>query len=350
MPLKVSQGIGAWIKDFKDSNAPQFKGKSDKERRDQAIAAYLSAKRGPEKEATDVNELDTNTLISYRKKANKQRYSNNITKRPQRTKGVDRANKKLTKRGIDKFDNKVEADTHASADKKPEKYIGPDGKVKIRMVPTKVKQDEEIIRSKKSSAKLKRDASSRTTGSQEQREDFNFKVDIEGLPSLFMTGNSPGSVKSHLRKLVKQPSMVKDVQRVTRHDKKKELRKKSMEEEVPHNRDEGKPGSRKHAAKMTPGQVKENRRERLRAKLAAVGKDMKKTADELKKTTDDYNRRFMNTADKQNKKQQNEFIDAIKKSVGGMVQNYRDKRNIAAPGKGTNVRRGAVPGKDGRSQ
>lgn len=48
MPLKVKDGIGAWIDDFKKSDAPQFKGKSDKERRDQAIAAYLSAKRGGE--------------------------------------------------------------------------------------------------------------------------------------------------------------------------------------------------------------------------------------------------------------------------------------------------------------
>jgi len=31
-------------------------------------------------------------------------------------------------------------------------------------------------------------------------EDFTFKVDVEGLPSMFMTGNSPGEVKSHLRK------------------------------------------------------------------------------------------------------------------------------------------------------
>ena len=50
MPLKVSDGIAAWIKDFKKSDAPQFKGKSEKERRDQAIAAYLSAKRGPQNE------------------------------------------------------------------------------------------------------------------------------------------------------------------------------------------------------------------------------------------------------------------------------------------------------------
>ena len=53
MPLKVSDGIGAWIKDFKKSDAPQFKGKSDKERRDQAVAAYLSAKKGPLPESTD---------------------------------------------------------------------------------------------------------------------------------------------------------------------------------------------------------------------------------------------------------------------------------------------------------
>lgn len=172
MPLKVSDGIGAWIKDFKKSDAPQFKGKSEKERRDQAIAAYLSAKRGPQKEA----------------------------------------------------------ETHASADKKPEKYIGPDGKTKIRMVPVKKKVDEE----------------------------FMFKVEVEGLPQMFMKGNSPGEVKTHLRKLVKQPSMVKSVDRMTKHDVKKQRRKQAMVGE-------------------------ENRRDRLRAKLAAVGKDMEKTNKDIKK-------------------------------------------------------------------
>ena len=53
--LKVSDGMGAWIDDFKKSDAPQFKGKDEKERRDMAIAAYLSAKRGgkPQKENDD---------------------------------------------------------------------------------------------------------------------------------------------------------------------------------------------------------------------------------------------------------------------------------------------------------
>lgn len=172
MPLKVSDGIGAWIKDFKKSDAPQFKGKSEKERRDQAVAAYLSAKRGPQKEA----------------------------------------------------------ETRASADKKPEEYVGPDGKTKIRMVPTKKKVDEEFV----------------------------FKVEVEGLPDMFMKGNSPGQVKTHLRKLVKQPSMVKSVERQTKHDVKKQRRKQAV--------------------------VGENRRDVLRKRLAMVGKDMKKTNKELKKT------------------------------------------------------------------
>jgi len=55
MPLKVSDGIGAWIKDFQKSDAPQFKGKDKEERRDMAIAAYLSAKRGDKKESSIVD-------------------------------------------------------------------------------------------------------------------------------------------------------------------------------------------------------------------------------------------------------------------------------------------------------
>ena len=42
--LSVKQGAGAWISDFKTSDAPQFKNKSAKERREMALAAYLKAK------------------------------------------------------------------------------------------------------------------------------------------------------------------------------------------------------------------------------------------------------------------------------------------------------------------
>ena len=47
--LKVSQGAGEWVKDFQDSDAPQFKDKSDKKKAQMAIAAFLDAKRRGEK-------------------------------------------------------------------------------------------------------------------------------------------------------------------------------------------------------------------------------------------------------------------------------------------------------------
>ena len=194
MPLKVSDGIAAWIKDFQKSDAPQFKGKSKEQRRDQAVAAYLSAKRGPLKKEGAFTQ-----------------------------KAVDAGKMKPPSRA--------------------------------RLVAIQKQKDAEKKAVDKAISKLR-------------KEDFTFKVDVEGLPALFMKGNSPGSVKAHLRKLVKQPSMVKDVKRVTKHDKKKEFRKRSMEE------------------------VTENRRDRLRAKFAAVGKDMKKTNDELKKITTDYKKKF----------------------------------------------------------
>lgn len=63
-------------------------------------------------------------------------------------------------------------------------------------------------------------------------EEFTFKVDVEGLPDMFMKGNSPGAVKAHLRKLVKQPSMIKSVDRMTKHDVKKTYRDKAQGKEV----------------------------------------------------------------------------------------------------------------------
>ena len=48
-----------------------------------------------------------------------------------------------------------------------------------------------------------------------------FKVSVEGLPDMIMVGRSPGQIKSQLRKIVKQPSMINDVQRMPRSKVKK---------------------------------------------------------------------------------------------------------------------------------
>jgi hypothetical protein len=66
-------------------------------------------------------------------------------------------------------------------------------------------------------------------------EEMTFKVEVEGLPSLFMSGNSPGQVKNHLRKLIKQPSMIKSVERQTKHDVKKTYRAKAQGKDIDEN-------------------------------------------------------------------------------------------------------------------
>lgn len=45
MPLKPSDDISTWIKDFQKSDDPRFDGKSKEKRREMAIAAHLSAQR-----------------------------------------------------------------------------------------------------------------------------------------------------------------------------------------------------------------------------------------------------------------------------------------------------------------
>jgi len=51
--LKASDDMGTWVKDFQDSDAPQFKGKSKEKRRQMAIAAKLDAEDDVKKESFD---------------------------------------------------------------------------------------------------------------------------------------------------------------------------------------------------------------------------------------------------------------------------------------------------------
>ena len=92
-------------------------------------------------------------------------------------------------------------------------------------------------------------------------EKFDFKVSVDGFPEMFMSGNSPGEVKTALRKLVKQPSMIKSVDRVTKAEKKKEFRKKVREEKTSGQVDYGSDESVKILKKKTPGQKDEGIRD-----------------------------------------------------------------------------------------
>ena len=59
-------------------------------------------------------------------------------------------------------------------------------------------------------------------------EAMTFAVNVEGLPQMFLNGNSPGEIKQNLRKMFKQPSMIQSVKRVTPHDVKKVFRMKAQ--------------------------------------------------------------------------------------------------------------------------
>jgi hypothetical protein len=55
-------------------------------------------------------------------------------------------------------------------------------------------------------------------------EEMMFKVSVEGLPDMVMIGNSPAQIKATLRKIVKQPSMIGDIDRMTKGEVKKRYR------------------------------------------------------------------------------------------------------------------------------
>jgi len=97
-----------------------------------------------------------------------------------------------------------------------------------------------------------------------KNESFDFRVNVDGFPEMFMSGNSPGEVKTALRKLVKQPSMIKSVDRVTKAEKKKEYRQKVREGKTAGKVDYGSDESVKMMKKTTPGQKDEGIMDTLR--------------------------------------------------------------------------------------
>jgi hypothetical protein len=99
--------MGDVIKDFQDSDAPQFKGKSDEKRRQMAIAAKLS-----NEEVEELDELSNSTMGSYTKKAAadfdarkpKMGYDGQLKKMQNRKVGVNRALDKMYGEEVEQTD------------------------------------------------------------------------------------------------------------------------------------------------------------------------------------------------------------------------------------------------------
>ena len=207
MPLNPKDGIGSYIKDFRKSKAPQFKGKSKKKRQQMAVAAYLDAKRGPQEA-----KLAGSSLKLFGQ-------NNRDGSKPE----LDRDKPtfaKLRKKAIQKKNIKK---TQSAYDK----------------------HNKDDVLSKHGFKRPMMD----------DVKEGSYKVSIAGLPDMYMDDKTPGALLQKLRKIVKQPSMIQDVERTTDAKKKKAFRQKAQGREVTeYQYDYGTPESVKLMRKKTPGQ------------------------------------------------------------------------------------------------
>ena len=202
MPLDPKDGIGSYIKDFKKSKAPQFKGKSEKKRRDMAIAAYLDAKRGPQEAKLAGNSL----------------------------KLFGQLNRSGTKPELDRNQTIVDPRDLRGRPKKPDPNPETKYGIKHPLHPANLAKKKKL-------------------------KEGSYKVSIAGLPDMYMDGKTPGALLQKLRKIVKQPSMIQDVERTTTAKKRKAFRQKAQGREVSEYKyDYGTPESVKLMKQITPGQ------------------------------------------------------------------------------------------------
>ena len=222
MPLDPKDGIGSYIKDFKKSKAPQFKGKSEKKRRQMAIAAYLDAKRGPQEA-----KLIGNTLKLFGQ-SNRPKTFGELSMKLKAKAKLQRA------------------------------LVGPNRKQRPDWMRDTGKRAKEIAkRARGHYALAKRDDTRKELAKRALgiTTEGSYKVSIAGLPDMYMDGKTPGALLQKLRKIVKQPSMIQDVERTTTAKKRKAFRQKAQGREVAEYKfDYGTPESVRFMKKHTPGQ------------------------------------------------------------------------------------------------
>jgi len=62
-------------------------------------------------------------------------------------------------------------------------------------------------------------------------EEQNYKVEIEGFPTMFMSASSPGQLKQQLRKMFRNPDVVQDIERVPESEIKRTFRLRAQGKE-----------------------------------------------------------------------------------------------------------------------
>ena len=143
---------------------------------------------------------------------------------------VDGGGKSLARIGKDIFNNyHIKKVVHEEVDldereKSVRQLINPTKEVMI------VKKNKVIVIDKKDQDKYMKQGW--TLAEETKLEEARWKVKIEGLPPIYMDSSSAGEVKAQLRKLIKKPDMIQDIERVTDAEVNKALRNKISGKEV----------------------------------------------------------------------------------------------------------------------
>ena len=221
--LKPSDGAGAYIDDFRKSDAPQFKGKSDKKIQKMAVAAYLDDK---DKAKKADKAMDPAKHVAKSKK------------NPDKFCVFDKDGNE-----VKLFDKKDDAVAYAKAnhDKLMEeleesqvfvvRFTDPKNKKRFA-VPYKDKKsaDDKMKQLKRDGVKeieVTKDVLKRGVKFKEQYElqEAKFAVKLSFLPKpIYVDSESAGKVKMAMRKALKKPEDIESVERVMPADYKADLR------------------------------------------------------------------------------------------------------------------------------
>ena len=154
-------------------------------------------------------------------------------------------------------------------------------------------------------------------------EKAQFKVDVEGLPPTFMNGASSAEILAKLRKIVKQPSMIKGVERYTDMEVKRAYKNKSQGREIGEAVDATDTGGAEEVS-MAKGQIKAMRHylDGIEKRVQAEGDMEEWFQNKLTKAND-----YLKTLYGYGKGETNEAVNEISKNL---AKNYYDK--ATAPG------------------
>ena len=339
MPLDPKDGIGSYIKDFRKSKAPQFKGKSKKKRQQMAVAAYLDAKRGPQE-----SKLAGSTLKLFgqtnRDGSKPELDRDKPTFAKLRKKAIQRKNIKKTQSAFDKhnkddvlskhgFKRPVMDDVNELSMKLKTKakiargLRGPNRKARPDWMRDTGKRAKEIAkRARGHIALAKRDDTRKELLKRALQRETSFEVTIDGLPKMYMDAKTPGELKAKLRKIVKQPSLIQDIERITKQTVKKIYRDKAQGREKikEYKYDYGTPESVRLMKSMTPGENK-TKKEGMRGKTDAPKGPESYEAQ--------YKRRLVKTTDPEHKEKGYKYRIKGKKNSALTKKLYKAKPDQA---------------------